>query len=139
MRLPLALVAFLAASTIAACGSDSTAPSTSSNPSVQGSWTLKTVNGGGLPATLQAANPKVEVVDDQYSFNADGTYSEQGHIRTTQGAAVTTLAEVEIGVWTQTGNTIRTVATADGTVTSLVISGSSLTATQSGFTLVYGR
>jgi hypothetical protein len=50
------------------------------------------------------ANSKLELLSDQYTLNADGTWSEVASYRITQGTTVTTTTETASGVYTSTMN-----------------------------------
>ena len=128
----------LATLALAACGSDSTSP-TSVN--VVGTYQLKTVNGGGLPAVLQQTSAgKVEVLDDMVTLNADHTYSETGHLRgTLSDGTVTTSPSTDVGTYSSTNGAVQFTSTAGAGTTNASVSGNTLTIIESGFTLVYSK
>src|SRR3954464_1590175 len=102
------LVSLIAA---AACGGARSI--TNANlPNVIGTWTLKTVNGAPPPGVVQAS-PKIELLDDTYTFNASGSYSESGSQRTTTSTQILTETVTETGNWTL-GKTSITLAPANG-------------------------
>lgn len=58
---------------------------------ISGSYELRTVNGRGLPAVLyQEPGYRLEVLNANFTFSSDGTYSEAGIVReVTNGRANT--------------------------------------------------
>ena len=132
-RILLALAAFA----VVGCG-DSTGPAASAT----GTWQLQTVNGSALPYTLAfLAGPPVyrlEIVNDLFVVNGDGTYDETSTIRETQGSQVTTTDEFDSGTWVQ-NDAALTITAADGTVSSAAISGDKITANLQGAVVVYRR
>lgn len=132
-------VSLLAVFSLFACGGGekSTGPQT---PAIVGAWTLRTANGASVPAVLQAANPKIEVLDDTYTFNADGTYSEFGHYRTTTATSTTTASGAEIGAWSQTGTSIRLIPTTSGTAAyNASVTNGTMTLIQGQLSLTYQK
>ena len=124
---------------LAACGSDSTTTPTSA--SVVGAYTLKTVNGANTPAVIaQTAAGKFEVLDDVVTLNADHTYSEAGHLRTTlANGTVTTSPQVDQGTYTSTNGAVQFTSTVGNGVTNGSINGNTLTIIDTGITLVYSK
>jgi hypothetical protein len=98
------------------------------------------VNGAVLPATIQAANPKVDVLSDVYTFNADHTYSEVTSFRLTNGTSITTQQATEVGTWSQTNASVGFGPTTSGSspYTGSVAAGT-LTVASGGITAVYTK
>lgn len=138
MRRPLVGL-WLAAALVACSGSSSTGPNGSA--SVVGVYHLQTVNGGSLPAVLsQSATQKVEITDDQYSLNADGSYSEQGHYRVTSSTgSVTTNPLVDVGAYSVTNGAVSFISTTGAGRYTGSVGGGTLTVLVSGLTDVYKR
>lgn len=130
------LIALLALSAVAACGSDN-----STNPiSFAGTWNLTTVNGSPLPVTVQASNPKIEVLSDQITATAAGTFTETFNNRfTSTTGEVTTQPGTDSGTWTVSGTTVTLHFSSDGTTFTATISGNTFTAAQAGFSAVYAK
>lgn len=100
------------------------------------------MNGSGLPYTaIFIASPpyRLEILDDQVVANADGTYTETGHYRETDGTTVTTSVSMDAGSWSQHGNQIDITSSADGSVNTAVVSGNKLTVNAQGSAAVYVR
>jgi hypothetical protein len=133
MRRLFAVVTLLA---LAACGGDS---STGINGNIAGTYNLSTVNGSGLPFVLQAANPKVEILSDQLIVNGNGTFSENGSFRVTNGTQVTTQVIPDAGTYTINGTAVSFVFNSDGSTGTGTLSGNSLIIAQSGFSSVYTK
>ena len=130
----------LACATIAliGCGgSDSTGPAASA----QGTWNLQTVNGAALPFTLNS-NPstgdKLEILDDQYVLNSDGTFTEAFTTRETTNGQITTTPETDNGTWTQQGSQVSVVFASGGGLAGTISNDKITIATQVG-PLVYTR
>jgi hypothetical protein len=131
-RVLLVLAAFAAFG----CG-DSTGPAASA----VGTWQLQTVNGSPLPYTLAfIANPtyRLEIVNDVFIVNADGTFDETSTVRETQGSQVTTTDEFDSGTWVQ-NDAALTITASDGSVSSAAIAGDKITANLNGGVVVYRR
>lgn len=131
------LIGIMLSSLVACGGSDSPAA-----PSVVvvGSYALQTYNGSALPAVfLQSASAKFEVLDDSYTLNADHTYTETGHFRTTTASSVSTSVETDAGTYSATNGAITLTSTVGNGPVSATISGNTLTLAVSGGTLVYAR
>jgi hypothetical protein len=136
MRRILAVVCTAAMAFVAGCGSDS--PTTPTQASVAGTWNLTTVNGAQLPYTLQAANPKTEVLGDQLVVLANGTFTESTQLRYTSGTTVTTETVPDGGTYTLNG-TSATLNFSDGSATAGTLSGNSFTIAVPGLSLVYQK
>lgn len=133
MRRLTAALAFALAGTALAC-SDSTKPS----ESLVGTWNLSTVNGAPLPFTLQASNPKVEVVQDQFVGTADDRFTENGTGRfTSSTGVVSNVSFTDAGTWTVNGNAITIRFDSDNSSLSGSIDGSTLTVGGFGLSQVY--
>jgi len=133
MRRFLAVIALVA---LSACGSDS---STGISGSIAGTYNLTSVNGSGLPFTLQASNPKIEILSDQLIINTGGTFTENGNFRITNGTSVTTQSLPDAGTYIQNGTAVSFVFQSDGSTGTGTISGNTLTVAQSGFSSVYTK
>lgn len=127
----------IVASSLLACGGDSTGPSASA----VGTWSLQSINGFGLPFTvLFVASPvyRLEILSDTFVASSNGTYVETASVRETDGSSVTTQTQTDVGTWTQNNSAI-TITASDGTVSSAAISGNIITANESGDVFVYRR
>ncbi len=120
------------------CGGDSTGPAASA----EGTWNLQSVNGMALPyTTIFFSSPlyRQEIMSDQVVANADGTYTETGVVRETDGANVTESTQMDAGNWTQNGNQVQIVSSLDGTTASAVVNGNKLAVNVQGSIGVYVR
>jgi hypothetical protein len=117
---------------LAACG-DSTGPET-----IVGTYSLRTVNGAGLPYVIaQAGADKDELIDDAFTLNEGGTWTESGHLRSTRSGVVTTQSVVASGTYTRTGTAIT--LTDGSESTSGTVSAGTLTISDQGVSAVYVR
>ena len=137
MRRLTALLVLALASSAVACGSDNvTSPTLESIP---GTWNLTTLNGAPLPFVLQAANPKVEFLDDQIVMLSDRTFTDTYNFRFTSSTGeVTTDGSIDTGVWTLNG-TALVFSYSDGTTVTATVNGGSFTIAGGGFSQLYTK
>lgn len=122
---------------LAACGGDG--GSTGPDNGHVGTYTLQTVNGGGLPFTVvQVGANRLEITAGRITLNADNTLSGSLTTRETVNGAVTTEQGLETGTYVRNGTNIS-YQTSDGETGAMTLSGSSLTQTIEGLTLVYRK
>lgn len=134
MRRVTALLALALSSVVACHGSDTTAPAAS----LAGTWNLTTVNGAPLPFTAQAANPKIEVLNDQIVGTAAGTFTENGSLRITDATgAVSSQPIVDSGTWTGSGTAVSFRFDSDGSTGTGTITGNTFTVAGNGYSNVY--
>ena len=131
---PRFLKTFALVFALTGCG-DSTGPSASP----EGTHTLRTVNGGALPAVIvQVGSDMVEVTAGQVRVNGDGTASDSYTIRVTEAGQISSFTETDVGTWTLQGNNLR-IAWASGITETFARSGDTLTMITEGITFVYRR
>ena len=124
----------LALAGAAACGDSGTGL-----VNVEGTYTLRSINGSNLPYTaLQTGSQRVEIIDDVISFAANGTYTEVGHTRTTINGSATTDTGADNGTYTTAGTSI-TLRSTDGSTTVGTINGGTLTLVDQGLSAVFTR
>ena len=118
----LAGLAFAASFSLVACGGDSTAP----QPSIGGTYNLRTINGANLPFTnFQSATEKDEIITDVITASG-GSFTELTTYRITVNGQVTS----------QTGSDAGSYVTTGTNVSWSLNSGSSGTGTISGNTFI---
>ncbi|MEP6831771.1 MAG: hypothetical protein ABJB74_00195 [Gemmatimonas sp.] len=110
-----------------------------SDSTIRGTYTLRTVNGAALPFTRTANGSKVELLDDQYSLYSGSTFAQEGHVRTTTGAQVTTKATTETGVYSSQGISVALMGNALGTRLSKITNANTMTIIEDGATYVYKK
>jgi hypothetical protein len=136
MRRLLSLVVL--ATALSACGSDSSTQPTQA--SVAGTWNLTSVNGVALPWLAQAADPKVEVLNDQLVLSANGTFTQSQNVRFTDATqVVTTQAFNDAGTYSLNGASATFRFNSDGSSGTGTISGNTLTVGETGFSFVYTK
>lgn len=131
-------LAMCSALVLSACG-DSTGPD---EISVEGSYTLETINGEGLPFVWEEldANTRIEIVAGVIRLDDNGTFSDETDVRLTQDGEVTNFDEDAVGTYTITGNTITFVVDAQHSYTATIdTSAGTITQSIEGFVLVYRR
>jgi len=109
----IALVAALGA-----CGGESaTGPSDPTTP--VGSYTMTTVNGKGLPASLFADGGfNYEVTSGNLALTADGKFSAVTTFRQTLPGSVENFTDSIGGTWVQSGSNLQITNATDGTAGS---------------------
>jgi hypothetical protein len=129
--LPLVTLAFA----LVACG-DSTGPSDSS---IAGTYSLSTVNGMPVPVTIfQIGDDKLEIATGTLTLGASNTFNLQIGLRYTEEGVVTTETDGTTGTYTRNGGSL--VFTAIGGETSSgSVSGNSVTMSEEGLVLVFGK
>ena len=114
----------LFAAALLACGDsgDSTSPE-----SIEGVYTLQTINGGALPAVVyEDEAAKVEIVAGAITLGPGTKWSISLTARATLEGVVSTNTETLDGTWSRSASTL-TLTSADGDVETLVLSGRTLT------------
>ena len=123
--------------TLAACGSDSATSPTS--VSVNGTYSLRTVNGSAVPFILQGSGAnKVEIVSDVFTFSSGGTFSERAVLRFTENGVVRDENYDDSGTYTKSGTAI-TLRYTDSSTGSGTVDGNTMTLSGQGYSFVYAR
>jgi hypothetical protein len=113
-----------------------------SNADLAGSYTLRTVNGGGLPAVIQTAigtQPKVEILSDSITVRVDGTWSGVESFRITAGATVDTQTVSSGGTYAVNGSLVTFRDSSDGSVFTASVSGNAFLLSDGVSTFVYSK
>lgn len=141
MRRPLLVLASLASFAAAACGSDGP----TGTGSIEGTYTLRSVNGGTLPATLsQVGDDQLQIVSDRYEILEGGAYTNLAIFRVIEGGTPTDESLADAGDWELSGTTLTFFSDDGETVYEAQFSGGN-TLTMSGFvgttsfTLIYRK
>ena len=113
---------------LAACSDDATGP----GPDVAGNYTLQTVAGMALPATVL---PGLQVTAGQVTLNADNTQSATITFREAEGTETRTIS----GTYLLTANGGIVLKDADGDELWGTISGNTLTLTAFGMPFVFRK
>lgn len=120
-----------------ACGGDSTGPT---EASVAGTWNLQSVNGTALPFIVsQTGTNKVEITADVLTVTSSGSFTEITTLRTTQNGTATTQTVADAGSYVLNGNNATFQFQSDGSIGSGTVSGSTLTVSQAGLSLIYKK
>lgn len=111
---------------LTACG-DSSGPD--DGGIVAGTYTLRTINGSGLPFVLAQIGTefKFEIVSDVFTLKEDNTFTDVATVRFTEEGTVTTETNTYTGTYTTTGSTVRLTDTTGETLTSTFSAGNTLT------------
>ena len=123
---------------LAAC-SDSSGP----DATIHGTYTLRTVNGQTLPATIfQDASGRFDITGGTLTLNSNGTFTDVVMFRIVSGTTTITDQASGTGTFAEAGNTV-TFTTTDGETYTMTRSGGTLTQVVSEegltFTIVYQK
>lgn len=110
---------------LAACANDATAPSTS----VEGRYTLRTINGTTLPYTFSNG---VQLVSEQLVLNTDGSFTDQSQYSNGQ-------TSTDTGYWTNLNGSITFNDVTAGITYQGSLSGTVLTEIVSGYTQTFQK
>ena len=139
MRRLAATVLLLAAATLSACG-DSTGPGLGLGGAPAGTYTLRTVNGSGLPYTVEdGAGLTVVIVNDAFTLQEGGRFTETYTLRVTENGSTSTESGTNAGVWALTGTAITLTLDGGGPSVRGTLTGGVMTIVDSGLSLVYRR
>ena len=138
-RLIVAPIAALVLSllSVSGCGSDTSIAPT--QVSVAGTWNLSTINGLPLPFTIQAANPKIEYLNEQLIVSTSGTFTQTYSARYTTNGVVSTQAFADAGTYVLNGTAATFRFNSDGSSGTGTVSGSTLTVAEGGYSQVYTK
>lgn len=132
------LVALLALVTLGACGSDSGTGVSSTN--IEGTYSLRTVNGSPLPYTVQSGNNGVTLTSDVITIAGNGTWTEAILYRQTVNGVTTNGTEADGGTWMRAGNDVTLDSNfSQGTAYSGTFSNGTLTFDDVGFVVVFRK
>ena len=133
-RFPKAWVAVAVLVVAGACGSnDSTSPTFGAD----GTWSLQSINGSGLPTTIGSGNQAVTIVASTLTISSNGNYNEVVTLRPLGTTTNSTFTET--GTWSITNGVVTFNDLTDGITYTGSVSGNSLTESVPGFVSVYAR
>jgi hypothetical protein len=125
---------FIAGLAIALACSPSTSPL-----DLAGVYALSSVNGQALPYVLESTpSTSVELLDDRFTLNPTGTYSEAGYKRITTNGAVSLTFPVDAGNFTRYGDQLTLESFLFSSRTGSIRNGT-LTVIDQNLTLVYRK
>ena len=105
-----------------------------------GTYTLRSVNGASLPATISGSGAnKTEIMDDKFILYEGNTYQETGTMRVTVNGTASTVPISETGSY-QTLGTSMTFLNSAGTRQRVALGdGSKITFVENGLSLVFRK
>ncbi|MEO6528817.1 MAG: hypothetical protein ABIP93_19525 [Gemmatimonadaceae bacterium] len=132
------LLLLLTLATLGACGSDA---STSPNAdAIEGTYSLRTVNGLALPFTIQSGANSVTLSSDVITIASNGTWTEAITYRQTINGQTTNGTEADGGSWVRAGSNVTLRSAQDGsTAYSGTFGNGTLTFTDDGVIVVFSR
>ena len=128
--LAFALVCFVG------CNNDGLTGSTT----VNGTYTLRTVNGSALPYTVSGSGTnKTEVIDDTITLYEGFTYSRSAHSRVTVNGQASDVTTADAGSYGIFGTSITLTPGNGGTATLVLVSGNTMTLSTTGYVYVFRK
>ena len=126
-----------------ATGCSSTSDTTTGLQSqLPGTYSLRTVNGAGLPYSLgqDDTGATVAIASDVFTFTSDGSFTEAiSETSTPSGGTATTNSGTDAGTWRLSGTTVTLTFTDQSTLTGAFASGTTITFVGNGLTAVYQK
>lgn len=125
----------LAAACSMACFGDVTGSST-----VNGAYTLRTINGEALPFTIAGSGAdRTEIVDDVITLYRGGTFAQSGHSRVTVGGQVSNETSTATGIYLLLGTSVTLRANGGAPDVVAMVDGNTMTIVESGRTSAYTK
>lgn len=123
-----------------ACAVACDEPDLTGASTVTGAYTLRTVNGAGLPFAY-AASPteKIEYLDDIMTLFQGGTYARTSHKRRTLNGQITPVDSSEGGTFLAFGTSITFRFEGTGPARVAIANGKTMTFIEQGNTQVYRK
>jgi hypothetical protein len=107
---------------------------------VDGTYTLRTVNGSQLPFIVEEdGTSRAEIVSSTLIIHDNNTWSETTTVRLTQGTSITTFTDTFTGTYTLNGNSVVLTDSEGDSLTATFSGSDTLTSTEQGFTFVYRK
>jgi hypothetical protein len=129
------LLSLLVSSCLLAC-SDAAGPGNG----VAGTWRLQTVNGLALPFTLsENGTDKLELTGEVITLVAPRSLNIVTTFRVTEGSSVFPESIPDEGTYAVNGSTVTLTWESDGSTSTAVVSGNTMTLNDIGLTFVYRR
>ena len=131
-------VLLLALATLGACGSDS-----GTNPSadaIEGTYSLRTVNGAALPFTIQNGVNSLTLISHVITIASDFSWTETTQYRLTSSGQTTDGTSADGGTWMRAGGKVTLHSSLTGVAShSGPYANGSLTFSAAGFAAVFSR
>ena len=130
-----ALIGVVVALSLACSDYDVTGSST-----VNGTYTLRTVNGSPLPYTLPGGGAiKTEIVSDTITLFQGGTFARVRDSRITENGQTTHVSEMDTGSYALFGTSVTLNSTATGKPIVAIINANTMTIVEAGVTSVFSK
>ena len=105
-----------------------------------GTYTLRTVNGESLPATISGSGAnKTEILDDKIILYEGNTYQESGTTRVTVNGTASTVPISETGSYQTLGTSMTFLNSAGNRQRIALGDGSKITFVENGLSLVFRK
>lgn len=119
-----------------ACNNDGLTGSTT----VNGKYTLRTVNGSALPYTISGSGAnKTEILDDAITLYEGFTYSRSAHSSVTVNGTASDVTTSDAGSYSIFGTSVTLTSGTGGPTTLALVSGNSMTVSTAGLTYVFRK
>lgn len=119
-----------------ACGDSGTGPSRTAFPGI---WILASVNGVALPFAVQEVNPRIEITSERLDVASNGTFTQTGMVRITNGGQVSVQAYADAGNWTVTGSVATFRFNSDGSSDRGTVTDNTFSVTEADYSFVYAK
>ena len=134
-RLRMVAAVLMAVLATVRCGDTSTGIST-----INGPWTLHSVNGAPLPyRTSNGSGGTTELLDDVLTLYVGGTWAESARVRTSAGGQVSTETRGSAGSYPTFGTSITFTNAANQSTRLATFANDELTFIETGMTAVYRK
>ena len=132
------LVLLLTLATLGACGSDSSTSPTADG--IEGTYSLRTVNGLTLPFTIQSGPNSLTLESDVITIAGNGSWTESIAYRQTINGQTSNGTEADGGAWVRAGTSVTLQSSVNGgTAYSGSYGNGSLTFNDGGVVVVFSR
>jgi hypothetical protein len=131
------LFVMLALATLAACGGDK-----ATNPNsdaIEGTYSLKTINGSPLPFTIQSGTTSYVLKTDVITIASNGSWTESITYTETFNGQSSNGTDTDGGTWIRAGNAVSLNSNFDTGGWAMTYNNGSLTVNESGLVAVFTR
>ena len=127
-------ILILALSTLAACGSDAVTA-----PSVDGTYTPRTLDGAALPVTTTKLTGSAATITAGNLVLSGGSFTSQLTVQATVNGTVFTQVFPKSGTYTVAQNRLTFVERSDNSTSTSTLDGDTIVATENGLVFTFKR
>jgi hypothetical protein len=123
---------------VAGCGGDSS--TNPNNDAIEGTYSLKSINGLPLPFTIQSGTTSITLTKDVLTVASNGSWTESISYSQTVNGQTSTGTDDDGGSWTRAGSSVNFFSNVTNTTAYAgTYSNGTLNFTDAGFTQVFQR